>query len=156
MRSCDIICRELTYILHEGLCKLFLEKFIQSRYNTLFSLPSTEDLADTDATPTSTNLGFLGASVEGSADQREHLLPRGVGGAGGGGGGGGGGSSGLSALDQELEDSLQPLPMRRARNRRLITAPSDDTDSAVSMVSGPLPVASCPLGWVPLGNGKRV
>ena len=102
-----------------------------------------EDLADADATPTSTSLGF--GSLEGPAEPRDRLVPRGTSTASTGGGGGAGGS-GLAAppgLDQESKDSLPPLPremlsMRSTRTHRLINTHSDDGDSAVSMVSPPL------------------
>jgi hypothetical protein len=102
--------------------------------------PPPEDLADADATPTATDLGFLGASIESAPDpQREHLLSRdGSTASGGGGSAGGGGLSSAPSLDPELKDSLPPLPrerlsMRNIRTPRLMTTHSDDNDSAVSM-----------------------
>jgi hypothetical protein len=75
---------------------------------------------DKDATPTG-EVGILGSDGPGvSSGEREKLVPRG------------------SSMDPEMKDSLPPLPrerlsMRSARKGRLITAPSDDNDSAVSM-----------------------
>ena len=46
-----------------------------------------------------------------------------------------------SSVEQELKDSLQPLPRERlsmrssSRKNRLLATQSDDNDSAVSMVS---------------------
>ena len=79
-------------------------------------------MVDKDATPTG-EVGILGSDGPGvSSGEREKLVPRG------------------SSMDPEMKDSLPPLPrerlsMRSARKGRLITAPSDDNDSAVSMVS---------------------
>ena len=106
----------------------------------LFFLSLSEDLADTDATPTATNLGFLasGTSLDATGDQRERLVPRSSG--GGGGGTNSGSITPTSNLDMELKDSLPPLPrerlsMRGTRPHRLVNTQSDDNDSAVSMVS---------------------
>ena len=74
---------------------------------------------DKDATPTG-EVGLLGSDGSSVCGDREKLVARG------------------SSMDPEMKDSVPPLPRERGsmrRKGRLITAPSDDNDSAVSMVS---------------------